>query len=145
MTKVDDLESYIRNGKEFLSTYSIRKLLAEVKDLGFSKYACEEVLKRFRHQTNNKTNQTPKKKNRSSQPISPKIDALRFIDDPDELLLSTAIRELNKPSPDPRWATILINCKKENISTKTEVIDQFKQLSIQARVNILKGLSQKTP
>ena len=85
-----------------------------------------------------------KKKTRSSQPISPP-NILRFIDNPDELLLSTAIRELNKPNPDPRWATILINCKKENISTKTEVIDKFKQLSIQARVNILKGLSQKTP
>ena len=60
-----------------------------------------------------------------------------FIDDPDELLLSVAIRELNKPNPDPRWATILLNCKKENISTTSEVIDQFKQLSTQGLVNIL--------
>ena len=91
---------------------------------------------------------THNNKRRKSLSIPPKNTAqevLRFIDNPDELLLSTAIRELNKPNPDPRWATILINCKKEKITTKTEVIDQFKQLSIQARVNILKGLSQKTP
>lgn len=89
---------------------------------------------------------TPKKRKvpKSIPPQNTPQDALRFIENPDELLLSTAIRELNKPNPDPRWATILINCKKENISTKTEVIDKFKQLSIQARVNILKGLSQKT-
>lgn len=69
--------------------------------------------------------------------IPPQNTTLAFIDDPDELLLSTAIRELNKPSPDPRWATILINCKKENINTKSEVIDKFKQLPTQALVNLL--------
>ena len=60
-----------------------------------------------------------------------------FIDDRDELLLSVAMRELNKPNPDPRWANILISCKKEKITTKTEVIDQFKQLTTQALVNLL--------
>lgn len=61
----------------------------------------------------------------------------KYLDDPDELLLSTAIRELNKPNPDPRWATILINCKKEKITTKKDVLDQFKQLPTLALVNIL--------
>ncbi len=65
-----------------------------------------------------------------------------FIDDPNELLLSTAIRELNKPNPDPRWANILISCKKEKITTESEVIDQFKQQTTQTLVNILKGFSQ---
>ena len=62
MTKVDDLETYILDGKEYLRTYSIRKLHAKVEDLGFTKYACEEVLKRFRIQTDTQTVQTPKKK-----------------------------------------------------------------------------------
>ena len=105
---------------------------------------CSECKTRFYIMTQ-KTQIESKKKQKSIPPQNTTQEALRFIDNPDELLLSTAIRELNKPNPDPRWATILINCKKEKITTKTEVIDQFKQLSIQARVNILKGLSQKTP
>ena len=60
-----------------------------------------------------------------------------YIDDPDELLMNVAIRELNRPKPDPRWASILINCKKENITTKSEVLEQFKQLPTQALVNLL--------
>ena len=85
-----------------------------------------------------------KKKTRSSQPISPP-NILRFIDNPDELLLSTAIRELNKPNPDPRWATILINCKKEKITTKTEVIEEFRQQPTRLLVNLLNKSSQKEP
>ena len=66
-----------------------------------------------------------------------------FIDDPNELLLSVAIRELNKPNPDPRWASILINCKKEKITNTNEVIDQFKNLPTQALVNLLNKSSQE--
>ena len=72
-------------------------------------------------------------------------DPLRFIDDPNELLLSTAIRELNKPNPDPRWANILINCKKEKITTKTEVIEEFRQQPTQLIVNLLNKSLQKEP
>ena len=68
-----------------------------------------------------------------------------FLDDPDELLLSVAIRELNKKNPDPRWATILINCKKENINTKGDVLEQFKQLPTQVLVNLLsKNLQEES-
>ena len=81
----------------------------------------------------------PQKNNDKSSPLA-------FIDDPDELLLSVAIRELNRPDPDPRWATILINCKKENISTKEEAIERFKQLSTQGLVNLLnKSLQEESP
>ena len=72
-----------------------------------------------------------KKSNLKSQPPTD------FIDDPNELLMSVAIRELNRANPDPRWASILISCKKENISNKSEVLDQFNQLPTQALVNLL--------
>ena len=80
---------------------------------------------------------TNNKKNRASQPISPKLDTPQFIDDPDELLMSVAIRELNKPNPDSRWANILIACKKEKITNKTNVMDQFRQLPTKALVTLL--------
>ena len=86
---------------------------------------------------NNNDNMTKTNVKKKSIPPQDTTQALQFIDDPNELLLSTAIRELNKPSPDPRWATILINCKKENISTKSEVIEQFNQLPTQTLVNLL--------
>ncbi len=108
MTKVDDLETYILDGKEYLSTYSIRKLLAKVGHLGFTKYACEEVLKRFRIQTDTQTDQTPKQKiiNKTNS-ANPPLEQ-NFIDDPVELLTSVCKRSLNKPNPDARWASILL-------------------------------------
>ena len=66
-----------------------------------------------------------------------------FIDDPDELLISVAIRELNKTNPDPRWASILINCKKEKITTQRADIEQFKQLPTKALVSLLSKSSQE--
>ena len=65
-----------------------------------------------------------------------------FIDDPDELLMSVAKRMLNMPNPDPRWATILINCLKENIQDKNEVSEQLRNVPTQSLVNILKKSSQ---
>ena len=65
-----------------------------------------------------------------------------FIDDPDELLMSVAKRMLNMPNPDPRWATILINCLKENIQDKNEVSEQLRNVPTQSLVNILKKNSQ---
>lgn len=61
-----------------------------------------------------------------------------FIDDPDELLMSVAIRELNRTNPDPRWASILINCKKENIAQKDEVIEQLQKLPTKNITEILR-------
>ena len=74
-------------------------------------------------------------KNTPSQPI---------IDDPDELLMSVAIRMLNKPDPDPRWANILISCKKENISIKGDDIESFRKLPNQILANLLNKSKQKT-
>ena len=67
-----------------------------------------------------------------------------FIDDPDELLMSVAIRELNKPDPDPRWASILINCKKENINTKGADIESYRKLPNEVLASLLKKSKLKT-
>jgi hypothetical protein len=74
----------------------------------------------------------------SQSSFIPPEENMAFIDDPDELLMSVAIRELNKQNPDPRWASILINCKKENITTKTEVIEQLQKLPTKNLTEMLK-------
>ena len=80
------------------------------------------------------------KKIRSSQPISSTDKEHRYIDDPDELLLSVAMRELNKPNPDPRWANVLITTRRENIGlSKKEgnIKSKFKSMSIKEVSKIL--------
>lgn len=139
MTKVDDLESYIKNGKEFLSTYSIRQLLAEVKDLGFTKYACEEVLKRFRHQTDNKTNQTPQKKIRSSQPISPtKVlqQTLESIENPVAYTTAHIFERMIKTG-DYRWAQLFVQ-----VLEKTNKLD-YETIREQEWLNQANNMSMK--
>ena len=76
--------------------------------------------------------QIPKSNNKP-----PQTQESIFIDDPDELLISVAIRELNKSNPDPRWASILINCKKEKITIQGDAAEQFKNLPTQALVALL--------
>ena len=82
----------------------------------------------------------PKKVTNQDQKLAV-FDSPQFIDDPDELLMSVAVRELNKANPDPRWASILINCKKENISHKSEVIEQLQKLPTKNLIEILKKQS----
>ena len=75
-----------------------------------------------------------------SIPPQDTTQALQFIDDPDELLLSVSMRELNKPNPDPRWANVLITTRRENIGiSKKEGIIQskFKSMSIKEVSKIL--------
>lgn len=67
-----------------------------------------------------------------------------IIDDPDELLYSVSIRELNKHNPDPRWASILISCRKEKIKLKDEVIEQLQKLPTNNLVEILKKQSGRS-
>jgi len=57
--------------------------------------------------TNNGGGATNRKSSTGNTNIAPTVDP---ISDPDELLYSVAIRELNKSQPDPRWANILITC-----------------------------------
>jgi hypothetical protein len=104
----------------------------------------------YANEVRNKTNSgiTPKNNHNStlkpSKP-SPPQETATFIDDPNELLMSVAVRELNKPDPDPRWANILISCKKENITIKNEMLDQFKQLPTKALVSLLNKNLQDEP
>jgi len=80
------------------------------------------------------------KKKKQSKAVS---TSLEFIDDPDELLMSVAMRELNRPGPDPRWASILISVRKENIGkSKKEgnIRSKFKSLNIK---DIAQIISQK--
>ncbi len=65
-----------------------------------------------------------------------------FIDDPDELLMSVSTRELNKKNPDPRWASILISVRKENIGkSKREgnIRSKFKSMDIKDIAKISSG------
>jgi len=133
MGKVEELIKLIETQHNEWKSLSINGL----RDAsGYKRWVAEIVCKKYRSD-NDQINKTPKKNHNNIPKSRDTSTPLDFIDDPDELLLSTAIRELNKPSPDPRWATILINCKKENISTKSEVIEQFKQLPTQTLVNLL--------
>lgn len=94
-----------------------------------------------------KTQETPKKKiieKITKSNNKPPTNPPQFIDDPDELLMSVAVRELNKSNPDPRWASILINCRKENISIKSEVIDQLQKLPTKALTEMLRKQSGKS-
>ena len=84
----------------------------------------------------------PKSTTKPSTPTSPPL--VDFIDDPDELLMSVAIRELNKANPDPRWASILINCKKENIIHKDEVLNTLQKQPTRNIVEILQKQHTKS-
>lgn len=74
-----------------------------------------------------------------------------FIDDPDELLLSVSMRELNKPDPDPRWGNLLIAVRKEQLGTSKKegnIRSQFKSMNIEDIARIIsekgKGTSQES-
>ena len=64
-----------------------------------------------------------------------------IIDDPDELLYSVAIRELNRAQPDPRWASILIQCRKEIGKRKDEMINTLQKLPTKQLIEILEKQS----
>ena len=66
-----------------------------------------------------------------------------YIDDPDELLLSVSKRMLNMANPDPRWATILLNCKKEKITDKNEMSEVLQKATTRSLVELLKRKSQE--
>ena len=128
MKKFEELVTLINTKHPEWKTLSVRGL----RDI--SNYSLDASRQALNVVRPNKI-QTPKQKTvKKVQSYSSSNDV---IDDPDELLMSVAIRELNRANPDPRWASILISCKKENISNKSEVLDKFNQLPTQALVNLL--------
>ena len=88
------------------------------------------------------TQNTQKKKIIKKVQNSANFDTSIFIDDPDELLMSVAVRELNKSNPDPRWANVLITTRKENIGQSTKegkIRSRFKSMNIKNIAKILSG------
>lgn len=114
---------------------------------------CIECKKQFRFKRQLSTSQTNQKENVIQKVHDQKpaiFDTSKIIDDPDELLMSVAMRELNKPNPDPRWANVLITTRRENIGySKKEgkIRSQFKSMNIKNIAKILytkpKDISQQ--
>ena len=93
------------------------------------------------NKTHKKSNFVPPQTKITHQPERVTSSPSPIIDDPDELLYSVAIRELNKPQPDPRWASILIQCRKEIGKRKDEMVDQLQKLPTKQLIEILEKQS----
>jgi hypothetical protein len=133
MTKRDDALSLL----ELISDPTTEDVIRIATKVGCSERTVWRALKDSRKSLECHTDNTKKPIPKSTHKPSPPLENTSFINDPDELLMSVAVRELNKPAPDPRWANILINCKKENITIKNEMLEQFKQLPTKALVSLL--------
>ena len=106
---------------------------------------CDQCKKQFPvgkylHKKSKKSNFVPPQTKITTPPERAQTPS-PIIDDPDELLYSVAIRELNRAQPDPRWASILIQCRKEIGKRKNEMIDQLQKLPTKQLVEILEKQS----
>jgi hypothetical protein len=123
------------------------------------KISFEEASKRIeglKQKTFNNVKSQWKKHNRDSSGINgkkPKTknipekelnSPLTFIDDPNELLMSVAMRELNKSNPEVRWASILLQMldktKQLETKSKSEVKSKLKQYSSSELIELRKRL-----
>ena len=90
----------------------------------------------------NPTNVDTTKK--SIPPQNTAQEAPTLIDDPNELLMSTAMRELNKANPEVRWANVLLQLldktKQLEAKSKSEVQSKLKQYSITELIELRKKL-----
>ena len=81
------------------------------------------------------------------QPTAGDDPVRTFIDDPNELLMSNAIRALNKQNPHVSWGTLLFNILKETKQLETvskdrsEVQSQLKQYSTTDLIKLRKKLT----
>jgi len=95
-------------------------------------------------------NSLPEEKNQTTKSTkkSHNLSTTSFIDEPNELLLNTAVRELNKPIPDVRWANILLQLldKSDKLNIKTtsekEAMEKLRQMPMEALLNLRKGLTR---
>ena len=141
VTKVEELIDLIKTSHpewKNLSRYKLSTIS------GYSESTCYRALQAFneRKKRTKKSRSSSKNSNTNHQKegrVNP--PPLDIIDDPDELLYSVAIRELNKQDPDPRWASILIQCRKQIGMHKNEVMDSLQKQSTKALIEILKNLS----
>lgn len=71
-----------------------------------------------------------------------------IIDDPNELLMSVATRELNRPTPDVRWASVLLSLldKTKQLESKTQeevmVRSKLKKFSSNHLIELRKKLTE---
>lgn len=115
---------------------------------------CKKCSKDFNinFETSEKISKVPKNnkstvKNKKAPSTPHRTDDNKIIEDPNELLMSVAVRELNKQEPNVRWATILVNILKETkqleaISiAKSEVQSKLKQYSTEDLIRLRKKLT----
>ena len=78
---------------------------------------------------------------------SANFDTSNIIDDPNELLMSNAVRALNKQDPDVKWGNLLYNILKETKQLeapnkeKVEVQSKLKQYSTTDLISLRKKLT----
>lgn len=95
----------------------------------------------------NEKPQTPGKTTNKGGSHSKSPPTGSFIDDPNELLMSCAKRQLNKEDPDVRWGTILVNILKETKqleavnSDRDEIQSKLKQYSTTDLISLRKKLT----
>lgn len=133
MTKKDEAKSLL----ELILDPTTDDVIKIAKKVGCSERTVWRALKESKLTNKSQSDNNKKQIPTSTHKPHPPQETTPFVDDPNELLMSVAIRELNKPDPDPRWANILIACKKENITIRNEMLDQFKQLPTRALVSLL--------
>lgn len=139
MTKPEELKTLIEASHIEWKSLSREKLS---KVSGYSESTCGRALNLFdelivepiiepKGNSRGKVDRVPKGRASTPPPHN-------YTNDPDELLMSVSIRMLNKPEPDPRWANILLSCRKENISNKNEAMEEYSALPNSALSMLLK-------
>ena len=90
------------------------------------------------------TTKTPKKTITLAKGKPSNVVNTDLIDDPNELLMSCAMRELNKSNPEVRWANILLQLldktKQLEAKSKSDVQSQLKQYSTSELIELRKKL-----
>lgn len=99
------------------------KEASEKLEITYNKSFCN-IFYRVKKESPQIPTTTKKSKTKSTQKPSisdPPRDEMRFVDDPNELLMSCSMRELNKPDPDVQWGRILLTLleKTGRLETKT--------------------------
>lgn len=112
---------------------------------GLTKSNFYKIKKQWREdggRVDTKKGSDPRPKNKSQKPPFDHVrdggsDLPDYIDDPDELLMSVAIRELNRPDPSYQWANILLAAKKQKITVQGDE-NELQRQSISTLVSKLK-------
>ena len=118
MRKFEELVNIINTKHPEWKTLSVRSL----KDIsGYSHDTSRLALNEVRPNNDQTPKTTKQKIPKSTNKNPPQGIEETFIDDPNELLMSCTMRELNKPDPDVQWGRILLTLldKTGRLETKT--------------------------